>query len=136
MCSDPSRPMCSVFSYFSAEKRVTAIPIGNRLITVSIQTHPVCLSKRQGRENKKEMNIIIYQQRLPIVPCGRKGCNTSLFISIFCKKENNKRCHHSRLILENVTYKSLPKIPFNDAGLCLCCLVIRLLCWYSAETHH
>lgn len=57
------------------------------------------------------------------------------------KRENKKRCHHSRLILENVTYKSLTKIPFNepfhcDAGLCLCCLVIRLLCWYSAEKHH
>ena len=88
---------------------------------------------RGGEEGeKKEMNIIIYQQWVPIVPKQRKGCNTSLFINIFWKP-GAVIIHGSFRKMSHT--KGSQWSPFNESfhwdagsgGLCLCCLVIRLL---------
>lgn len=70
MSSDPSWPRVQCFPNLTLEKRVMGNAIGNRLITVSIQAHPLSLNERPGsvegeavvRRRQKEMNIIVYQQ--------------------------------------------------------------------------
>lgn len=118
MCLNPSWPSVGRVPNPAAKTEVTGNAVGNSLITVSIQTHPLCLPERRGRakhakeaEKGRQISSFIGNESYLFRSKEKNAIHLFIRSHLLSKKKKEGKCHHSRLILEEVINKRLSMIP-------------------------
>lgn len=116
MSSNPSWLSSQCFFNLTGKKKVTGITCRNRLITLSIQGHPLWETKEsRGRrgETRRILSLFISND-FQLFHSKERGVIHLCLLAYSGKKQPQKRkkgCHHSWLILEDITYKRLTMTP-------------------------